>query len=144
VDKRTDIWAFGCVLFELLTGRAAFARGTFMDTLAAIVEREPAWDDVPPNTPAVVGRLLRRCLEKDPRRRLRDAGDARLDLEEALKSQPLQGSAPMLAARISRRTAIGTLAGAAAGTAAGMLVVGRYRSDGTPRSLARFAIALPE
>jgi serine/threonine-protein kinase len=92
----------------------------------------------------VVGRLLRRCLEKDPRLRLRDAGDARLELADALNGSPIDASSPTQPARISRRTAIGTLAGAAAGTAAGMLVASRYRSDGTPRSLARFAIPLPE
>jgi serine/threonine protein kinase len=144
VDKRADIWAFGCVLYEQLTGRAAFARGTITDTLAAIVETEPAWDGIPVNTPPVVRRLLRRCLEKDPRRRLRDVGDARLEIEEALTSQAPEEGAPRQPARISRRTAIGTLAGVAAGMATGGLAVSRYRSDATPRSLARFAIALPE
>jgi Tol biopolymer transport system component len=82
VDKRTDIWAFGCVLYEMLTGRAAFARPTVTDTLAAVVEQSPNWAGLPPQTPQVVVRLLRRCLEKDLRRRLRDIADARLDLED--------------------------------------------------------------
>jgi Tol biopolymer transport system component len=81
VDKRTDIWAFGCVLYELLTGRPAFAGPTLTDTLAAILEREPDWSRLPPTTPARVRELVQRCLVKDPRRRLRDIGDARLDLE---------------------------------------------------------------
>ena len=65
VDKRTDIWAFGCVLYEMLTGRAAFSGETLSDTLAAIVGREPDWSALPATTPASVRRLLQRCLEKD-------------------------------------------------------------------------------
>jgi hypothetical protein len=83
-DKRTDVWAFGCVLYEMLTGRAPFAGETFTDTLARVLEREPDWKRLPSETPASIRRLLRRCLEKDPRRRLRDVGDARLELGEAL------------------------------------------------------------
>src|SRR5215470_12333900 len=64
IDKRTDIWAFGCVLFEMLTGTAAFAGATVTDTLAAIIEREPDWTALPASTPPAVQRLLRRCLEK--------------------------------------------------------------------------------
>jgi eukaryotic-like serine/threonine-protein kinase len=81
VDKRTDIWAFGCVLFEMLTGRAAFARATVTDTLAAVIEREPDWSSLPRDIPAGVLRLLRKCLEKDPRRRLRDLGDVDVAIE---------------------------------------------------------------
>jgi serine/threonine protein kinase len=83
-DKRTDVWAFGCVLYEMLTGRAAIAGETFTDTLARVLEREPDWNRLPSETPASIRRLLRRCLEKDPRRRLRDVGDAGLELGEAL------------------------------------------------------------
>ena len=82
VDKRSDIWAFGCVLYEMLTGRLAFPGETLSDTIVAILERSPDWSALPVATPPIVARLLRRCLEKDPRRRLRDIGDARLDLEE--------------------------------------------------------------
>ena len=84
VDKRADIWAFGCVLYEMLTGRKTFDRETVSDTLAAILEREPDWKMLPAATPASVRRLLRRCLEKDVTRRLRDIGDACLELEEAI------------------------------------------------------------
>ena len=84
VDKRTDIWAFGCVLYEMLTARPAFRGETASDTIAAILEREPDWSALPAQTPASIRRLLQRCLEKDPKRRLRDIGDARLEIEEAL------------------------------------------------------------
>jgi Tol biopolymer transport system component len=82
VDKRADIWAFGCVLFQMLTGRAVFARGTVTDTLAAVVDREPDWTSLHRSVPEQLRRLLRLCLEKDVRRRMRDIGDVRLALEE--------------------------------------------------------------
>jgi Tol biopolymer transport system component len=84
VDKRTDIWAFGCVLYEMLTGRRAFGGETTSDTIAAILEREPDWTALPAATPPHVGRLLHRCLEKDAKRRVRDIGDARIELDAAV------------------------------------------------------------
>ena len=82
VDRRTDLWAFGCVLYEMLSGRRAFAGDTTSDTIVAILDREPDWSALPAATPPSIRRLLRRCLEKDPKRRMRDAGDARLEFEE--------------------------------------------------------------
>lgn len=81
VDKRTDIWAFGCVLYEMLTGRVAFAGETISDSVAKILEREPDWSALPANTPTAIRRLLRRCLAKDPKQRLRDIGDVRIELD---------------------------------------------------------------
>ena len=82
VDKRTDIWAFGCVLYEMLAGRVAFKGGTTSDTIAAVLGSEPAWDALPDGTPASVRLLLQRCLDKDPKRRLRDLGDVRFEIDE--------------------------------------------------------------
>ena len=85
VDKRTDIWAFGCVLYEMLTGHAAFPGETVSDTIAAILGHEPDWAALPANTPPAVARLLQRGLAKDPKRRLRDIADARAGLDDVLE-----------------------------------------------------------
>ncbi|MEO8587095.1 MAG: protein kinase [Acidobacteriota bacterium] len=82
VDKRTDVWAFGCVLFEMLTGKRAFEGETVSDTLAAILRGEPDWAALPAGTPERIKEILRKCLRRDAKLRLRDIGDARLDLEE--------------------------------------------------------------
>ncbi len=89
VDKRTDLWAFGCVLYEMLTGRPAFASDTISDTIARILEREPDWRALPAATPPSVTRLLQRCLNKDPKRRLHDIADARIEIEDALSGASL-------------------------------------------------------
>ena len=94
VDKRTDIWAFGCVLYEMLTARPVFGGETVSDTIVAILEHEPDWSVPPADTPPSVRRLLQRCLEKDPKRRLRDIGDARLEIEEALGSSVAPAGMP--------------------------------------------------
>jgi hypothetical protein len=87
LDRRADVWAFGCVLFEMLAGRQPFKGDSINDLLAAVVSEEPDWTALPPTTPPGVQRLIRRCLKKDPRQRLHDIADAKLDLEEAL-SEP--------------------------------------------------------
>jgi tetratricopeptide (TPR) repeat protein len=86
LDKRTDIWAFGCILYEMLTGKRPFGGDTISDLIAGILGREPAWEALPGSIPSRVRQLLGRCLEKDHRHRLRDIGDARLELQEALKA----------------------------------------------------------
>ncbi len=82
IDKRTDLWAFGCVLYETLTGKQTFRAETVSDSIAAVLAREPDWSALPADTPANIRLLLRRCLEKDAARRLRDAADARLEIEQ--------------------------------------------------------------
>jgi eukaryotic-like serine/threonine-protein kinase len=82
VDRRADIWAFGVVLFEMLSGQRLFDGETITDTLAEVIKQEPDWQKLPPDTPAHVERVLRRCLVKDPSRRLRDIGEARIRLVE--------------------------------------------------------------
>jgi serine/threonine protein kinase/Tol biopolymer transport system component len=83
-DKRSDIWAFGCVLYEILTGKRAFDGEDVSETLAAVLRADPDWTALPVSTPAIVRRLLRRCVERDRKRRLDSAADARLDVEEAV------------------------------------------------------------
>jgi Tol biopolymer transport system component len=87
LDKRTDIWAFGCVLYEMLTRERAFVGSTPTDTLVATLEREPDWEALPPDLSPGVGRVLRRCLAKDRGRRFHDVADVRLELDDAL-SEP--------------------------------------------------------
>jgi serine/threonine protein kinase len=94
VDKRTDIWAFGCVLYELLTGKQAFHGEDVTDILAAVVRAEPDWNALPAATPLKVRDLLRRCLKKDKTLRLRDAGDARIEIHEILTAPDTADSAP--------------------------------------------------
>ena len=88
VDRRADIWAFGCVLYEMVTGKMAFHGETVTDTLAAVIKEDPDWSQLPLNTPSRVRVLLQRCLQKDPKQRLRDIGDARISLDEVLSGAP--------------------------------------------------------
>ncbi len=84
VDRRADIWSFGVLLFEMLSGQRPFAGATLTDVLAAVVSTEPDWTRLPAATPPRLERLIRRCLEKDPRQRLRDIGDARIEIEQLI------------------------------------------------------------
>ena len=134
VDRRADIWAFGAVLWEMLTGRRAFAGETTSETLAAVLRDEVDWRSLPAATPPDLTRLLRRCLERDPKRRLRDIGEARLELERLAGSgSPRDATAPdpHVPAATSRQggVAVGlALALLAAGAVAGWLVARATRS----------------
>ena len=86
-DRRTDVWAFGCVLFEMLTGRSPFGKATSSDTIAAVLGQAPDWNALPPATPVSICVLLRQCLEKDVRRRRRDIADIALDLQPGTASE---------------------------------------------------------
>jgi len=89
VDKRADIWSFGCVLFELLSGRSPFGGETVSETLADVIKSEPPWDAPPPGLPSGVATVLKRCLEKDPSRRVRDIGERRgQHLDVASRGRP--------------------------------------------------------
>jgi Tol biopolymer transport system component len=101
VDQRADVWAFGCVLFEMLTGRRAFEGEDVTDTLAAIVRGEPDWSALPPNTPAGIRRLLTRCLRKDWGQRLHDIGDARLEIDDAM-NEPAEAAGAAAGATTAR------------------------------------------
>src|SRR5262249_707962 len=128
VDKRVDIWAFGCVLFEMLTATRAFAGEDVTDTLAAIVRADPDWSRLPGDTPANVRTLLRRCLEKDPRERLPDIGAARLELKDAMHS----AAAPARAAQPAPRRAVLPWVLAGLGTLAAFLTaIGAVVRDAT-------------
>jgi Tol biopolymer transport system component len=117
VDERADIWAFGCVLYEMLSGRSTFAGKTLTDTLARILEREPDWRALPESTPQRVQDLLRRCLRKDPKQRLHAVADARIEIEDA-QNEP-NASRPTTVGRMERlvwTAAVALLALVVAGT----------------------------
>jgi serine/threonine-protein kinase len=122
VDRRTDLWSFGVVLIEMLTGRRVFDGETVSDVVAAVLKMEPDWTALPADTPASVRRLLRRCLEKDHRRRHESAADARLDLDDALEpsasmdrgSPPASGSRRPLAVGLALGLSIGAIVAVAA------------------------------
>ena len=98
VDRRADIWAFGVVLFEMLTGRRAFSGDDISITMAAVLMQEPDWSAVPAATPAVLRRLLTRCLKKDPKARLQSMGDARVQIEELLSGAPNEAESGAMSA----------------------------------------------
>lgn len=108
VDRRADIWAFGCVLYEMLSGRKPFDGETVSDVLAAVLRTEPDWSALPAATPPAIGRLMRRCLIKDSKQRLRDIGEARIAIEESLTGASLSAMAPG-AAMDSGRAAAGKI-----------------------------------
>src|SRR6266542_4873388 len=145
VDKRGDIWAFGVVLYEMLTGRQAFHGETVSDTLAAILTRDPDWSALPASAPPSVRRLLARCLERDRNRRLHDIADARIETEEALAE--LRGgaktdvSAAPASARARRRSIphIAFFSILCLGLLAGVFLAGRW----TGRTAAPRASAPP-
>ncbi len=109
IDKRVDIWAFGCVLYECLTAKRAFAGDTLSDVLAAVIEREPDWTTLPAATPSRLRELLQRCFAKDPRTRLRDIGDVRIVLAGgAAESARRAGVPPVLAGTVVLLACAGT------------------------------------
>jgi Tol biopolymer transport system component len=146
VDKRTDTWALGCVLYEMLTGKAAFGGEDVTEILASVVKSEPNWSLLPAATPAPIRTLLRRCLQKDPKRRLDSAAVVRLEIDEALttpasETSPLVVSAPAkpLWRHVGSIMALALLAAAIGGAAVWIM-----RPSALPPTVARFSFALPK
>jgi serine/threonine protein kinase/Tol biopolymer transport system component len=133
VDRRADVWALGCVLFEMLTARQAFAGETVLDTLSAILNREPDWHRLPAETPPAIRRLLRHCFAKDVKRRMHDIADARIEIEDALdtdSAMPETGQ-PNRAVGVSIGTIALSVALLGIGVAAGMLLKRPSSASGT-------------
>ena len=147
IDKRTDIWAMGCVLYECLAGRRPFNGESTTDVLAEIVTRQPDFDSLPRAAPGFLVRLLRRCLEKDPRRRLRDAGELRVALEE-FQSNPdsaILDMAPIpTAPGLSLRSILPWALVALLGVWLGLTLIGKSdRADVVTPGVSSWSIALP-
>jgi len=142
VDKRSDIWAFGCVLYEMLTGVRPFVADDVTSTMAAILERTPTWAALPDATPSSLTRLLHRCLEKNPDRRLHDIADARIEIEDA-RSTPV----PVVEDRRSRSAfALGIISSIAVvvGAVVGIGVMTMRPVPQTAVPMARLQVVLTE
>lgn len=150
VDHRTDIWAFGCVLYEMLTGRRAFSGESATEVIARVLERDPDLDRLPPGTPASVRRLLRRAFEKDPARRLRHIADARLEIDEATGDAVGPDRTEGPGASVERRRlarGVSSIWPVAAALVVGMGVAGAWflwtRPPAAPQPIARLAVPVP-
>ncbi len=145
VDRRADIWAFGCLLYEMLTQKMVFHGETVTDTLAAVIRAEPDWSPLPAATPIRVRVLLQRCLQKDPKQRLRDIGDARIALEEVLSGALEQFPAAAAAGQVKRPPWL-SLATGFAGLLIGAAIAAFAASNLKPspaRPVIRTMISLP-
>ena len=146
VDRRADIWAFGCVLYEMLTGKMAFPGESVTDILAAVIRAEPDWSELPAATPARVRVLLQRCLQKDPKQRLQAIGDARISLDEVLAGSPEPSSAA--ATPVSTppwRRALPWIAAGALAVVAAFFAFSNFREKpAAPADMVRFTTPLPE
>jgi tRNA A-37 threonylcarbamoyl transferase component Bud32 len=145
VDRRADIWSFGVVLFEMLTGSQMFEGETISDTLASVLKTDPDWSRLPTDTPARVRTLLRRCLERQPRLRLRDIGEARIMLEDVLRGAPEEpGAAHAPAAAARTRAPLALVAGVAlAATLVGAAGAWLLRPAAPGAPLRRYVLPLP-
>jgi Tol biopolymer transport system component len=144
VDRRADIWAFGAVLFEMLTGRRPFGGDEVSDTLASVLKDDVPWDALPAALPAHVRRLLRRCLEKEPRQRLSSIGDARLELDETELAGAASAGVPIVRdPRVRRRELVAWTAAALSLLVAGAAVLWRPAAPAPPPRVVRATLPLP-
>src|SRR5262249_12046019 len=143
VDKRSDVWAFGCVLYEMLTGRRVFDAGEVSDTLAMVLMKDVDWTPIPSTTPPAIRTLLRRCLESDRKRRLPDIGAARLEIDEALAAPVLPMPTSVEAPRPVRQHLAWTVAALA--SVAALALAGLYftKTPPKPPSPIRFSVTPP-
>ena len=141
VDHRADIWAFGCVVYEMLTGRQPFSGETVTEVLARIIEREPDWDRLRPDTPPAVRRVLQRCLEKNPAKRYRHIGDVSLDLESAASDTVIRDAHSSLNRRSRWLATAGWLAAALFAVVAGLL--GARSGTATTARVTTFELQAP-
>ena len=144
VDRRADIWAFGCVLYEMLTGKQTFTGETVTDTLASVLTKDPDWTQLPAATPMRVRVLLQRCLHKDAKQRLRDIGDARISLDEVLSGTPEATHVPGARVPAWRRVIPWAVAGIAVMAAVALAVVHFREKPSAPAQLLRYEIFPPE
>ena len=143
VDRRADIWAFGVVLYEMLSGKRAFEGDDVSITLASVLKDDVDWNALPADLPAPVIRVLRRCLDKDPKHRLSAIGDARLELEAALQPAPEEVSRAHSARPLRARRAAGYAAALLTGAALGALALGLNRSSTLSAPHVEFSITQP-
>jgi Tol biopolymer transport system component len=139
IDKRADIWAFGVVLYEMLTGRRAFDGDSVTEVAGAVIHKEPDWRALPAATPPTVRLVLERCLQKDPKQRFRDIGDVRLALDGALVAVPPPAAAAPARRRVRELAIVAALAALASGAAVWMATPGA-----PPASAVRFQISSPD
>ena len=145
IDKRADVWAFGVVLFEMLSGTRAFEGSEVSDTLACVLLKEPDWNALPADTPVPIRRLLRRCLHKDRKQRLADIADARIELDDALAPAAEVSATMVLAPPRSRWRTVGLVAALGAALVVGGAAALRFLTPAPPQpAVTRFVISPPE
>jgi serine/threonine-protein kinase len=144
LDRRTDIWAFGCVIFEMITGRRVFEGETVSDVLASVLKTDPAWETLPEDLPPALRQLLHRCFTRDPRMRLRDIGEARIRLEAMLAGDlgeeqlvTAAASGPGAGRMIGIALVVGLLLGAV-----GLFAGKSMQEQGPEQALRRFAVSV--
>jgi serine/threonine-protein kinase len=146
VDRRADIWAFGCVLYEMLAGTRAFRGETVSETLADVLRSEPPWAALPPETPVTLHNVLRRCLQKDPRQRVRDIGDVRLALSGAFETTAVVETTAVAVSplRVWQRPAAAAVIAVSLIATAGLAVWALMRpAPAPPIQLVRFTVSPP-